>query len=173
MKKIICISGKQYSGKDTLAKILLEEFKSFRRIGIGDAIKIEFGKKNNLTYEEIDSNKGKYRTDLIKLGDMGRKIDPDFWLKKILELDYNVIIPDVRLVHEAEIFKSAGAFLIRIEASYETRAKRGVITNALDLTETALDDYSDFDYVIENEYNYEDLVQNSYPLVELLRAKGF
>ena len=40
MKKLIVLSGKQYSGKDTLAKLLLEEFKTFKRIGIGNAIKI-------------------------------------------------------------------------------------------------------------------------------------
>ena len=47
MKNIIVISGKQYSGKDTLAKILLEKLPDFKRIGIGDAIKIEYGKRNN------------------------------------------------------------------------------------------------------------------------------
>ena len=53
-KKIIVISGKQYSGKDTLAKILLEFLPQFKRIGIGDAIKIQYGKENNLTFEEIE-----------------------------------------------------------------------------------------------------------------------
>ena len=57
MNKIIIISGKQYSGKDTLAKILLEELSDFKRIGIGDAIKIEYGKMKNLTFEEIEKNK--------------------------------------------------------------------------------------------------------------------
>ena len=40
--KIIVISGKQYSGKDTAAKILLENLTNFKRIGLGDAIKIEY-----------------------------------------------------------------------------------------------------------------------------------
>ena len=171
MKKIICLSGKQYSGKDTLAKILLEELNDFIRIGIGDAIKIEYGRQHNLTYEEIDSNKGKYRTGLIELGDFGRSINPDYWLKKIIESDKNVIVTDVRLLHEAEVFKSAGAFLIRVEASYKTRSKRGVITNANDLTEIALDDYSGFDYHIENNSDYETLVKNSKPLISLLRTR--
>ena len=41
MKHILVISGKQYSGKDTLAKILLEKLDGYKRIGLGDAIKIE------------------------------------------------------------------------------------------------------------------------------------
>ena len=171
MKKLICISGKQYSGKDTLAKILLNEFTDFKRIGIGDAIKVEYGKKHNLTYEEIDSNKGKYRTGLIELGDWGRSIDPDFWLKKIIESDENIIVTDVRLIHEAEVFKKAGAFLIRVEADYSTRSKRGVITNANDLTETSLDDFKEFDYIIENNGDYQELIENSKPLIKTLRKR--
>ena len=171
MKKLICLSGKQYSGKDTLAKIILDSFRDFVRIGIGDAIKIEYGKRHNLSYEEIESNKGKYRTGLIELGDWGRSIDPDFWLKKIIESDKNVVVTDVRLLHEAEVFKSAGAFLIRVEASFNVRSKRGIITNANDLTETALDNYKGFDYFIENNMDYDTLVQNSKSLITLLRTR--
>lgn len=166
MKKIICISGKQYSGKDTLAKIFLKHMDSFKRLAIGDAIKIEFGRINNLTYDEIDSNKGIYRTGLIELGNKGRAINPDYWLNKIIEMDENLIVPDIRLTHEADVFKNAGAFLIRVEASYETRSKRGVITNAGDLTETALDDYKNWDYVISNDTDYNALEKSALPLIQ-------
>ena len=43
-RKIIIVSGKQFSGKDTVAKIFLELLPDFKRIGLGDAIKIEYGK---------------------------------------------------------------------------------------------------------------------------------
>ncbi len=169
MKNIICLSGKQYSGKDTAAKILLEFFPSYKRIGIGDAIKIEFGARNNLSYEEIDSNKGIYRTGLIKLGDEGRKIDPDFWLKKIIEAKENIIVPDVRLIHEAEVFKNAGALLIRVEASYEIRCRRGTITNQNDLTEVELDNYKGFDFTIKNEGDIEELTDNLFPVINYIK----
>ena len=52
-EKIITFSGKQYSGKDTAAKILLEELKDFKRCAMGDIIKIEYGKLHNLSYEEF------------------------------------------------------------------------------------------------------------------------
>lgn len=55
--KIIIFSGKQYSGKDTAAKILMEEMPSFKRCAMGDIIKIEYGKIHNLTYEEIEKTK--------------------------------------------------------------------------------------------------------------------
>ncbi len=171
MKNIICFSGKQYSGKDTAAKLILDAFPQFIRIGIADAIKLEYGKRNNLTFLEIENNKGKYRTGLIELGNEGRNIHPDFWLNKIIEQDKNVIVPDVRLLHEAEVFKNAGAILIRVEASYETRNKRGTITNTNDLTETELDSYSGFDYILNNNGNYEELKENILPLIDFLKEK--
>lgn len=166
--KIIVISGKQFSGKDTVAKILLETFKDFKRIGIGDAIKLEYSKKNDLTFEQIEAEKHLYREDLIKLGNRGRAYDPDFWLKKILELDYNIIVPDVRVTHEVEMFKARNAFLLRVEASPEARSLRGKIVSGDDSTETGLDNYKTWDYIIDNNGNYETLVTNAKPLIELI-----
>ena len=161
MKKLIVLSGKQYSGKDTLAKLLLEEFKTFKRIGIGDAIKIMYGRQNALTYEQIEANKSKYRTGLIELGDWGRQQDPDFWLNEIIKME-----PDLRLEHELDIFKSHNAYMIRVEASLEVRKTRGIITNENDLTEIALDNYTGWNYRIDNSSDFEALKENTKPLIE-------
>lgn len=166
MKKLIVLSGKQYSGKDTVAKLLLEEFKSFKRIGIGDAIKIMYGRKNNLTYEEIEADKSRYRTGLIELGDWGRKQDPDFWLNEIINMKEDTIVPDLRLEHELDIFKSNNAYMIRVEAALEARCARGIITNENDLTEIALDEYSGWNYKIDNSFDFEILKENVKPLIE-------
>lgn len=166
MKKLIVLSGKQYSGKDTVAKLLLEEFKSFKRIGIGDAIKIMYGKQNGLTYEDIEANKSKYRTGLIELGDWGRRQDPDYWLNVILDMKDNIIVPDLRLEHELDIFKANNAYMIRVEASLEARKDRGIITNENDLTEIALDGYTGWHYKIDNSGNFETLKENIKPLIK-------
>ena len=57
-KRIITFSGKQYSGKDTAAKILMEALPDFKRCAMGDIIKIEYGRLNGLTYEEIEAFEG-------------------------------------------------------------------------------------------------------------------
>ena len=44
--KIIIFSGKQYSGKDTAAKILMEAMPEFRRCAMGDIIKLEYAKEH-------------------------------------------------------------------------------------------------------------------------------
>ena len=157
--KIIIFSGKQYSGKDTAAKIMLKAMHDFRRCAIVDIIKNTYGMEKGLTYEEIEKNKPIYRQDLINLGNWGRAQDPDYWLKKIINQDGNIIVTDVRVMHEYEVFRSAGAIAIRVEASRENRALRGELIGENDVTETGLDNIKDWDYIIENNSDYDNLVR--------------
>jgi phosphomevalonate kinase len=169
--KIIILSGKQYSGKDTLGKILLENLKDFKRCAMGDIIKLTYGTQKGLTYEQIEQNKSQYRADLIALGNWGRAQDPDYWLKKILEQAGNIIVTDVRVPHEYEIFKQAGAIAIRVEASRETRAKRGNLVGENDITEVGLDSIENWDFVIENNSDYDTLIKNSQNLIKQIKTK--
>ena len=107
-EKIIILSGKQYSGKDTVAKILLENLTNFKRIGLGDAIKIEYSETTGIPFEEIEKNKHLYRQDLINLGNTRRSEDSDYWIKKVIGLDGCLIVPDVRVKRELDFFKEAG-----------------------------------------------------------------
>lgn len=164
--KIIIFSGKQYSGKDTAAKIMLGEMPDYKRCAMGDIIKITYGKEKNLTYEEIEKNKPLYRQDLIDLGNRGRAQDPDYWLKKILEQPGNIIVTDVRVQHEYDVFKNAGAITIRVEATRETRTQRGTLIGEKDITETGLDHIKDWDYVIDNNADYESLKEQVLKIVK-------
>ena len=128
-----------------------------------------YGAQKGLTYEEIEKNKPLYRQDLINLGNWGRSQDPDYWLKKILEQDGNIMVTDVRVPHEYEIFKQAGAISIRVEASRETRLKRGNLVGENDITETGLDNITDWDYVIDNNSDYDTLLKNAKKLIEELK----
>ncbi len=155
-KKIV-MSGKQFAGKDTLALMLLEELKDFKRIGIGDSIKIEFAKLKNTTVEEVEANKSHYRPEIIILANEGRAKDPDYWLKKVVEREDNIIVPDMRMKHEYNIFKQNDAVLIRVEADREQRVKRGILVKEDDATETNLDDVKDWNFIIENNEDLEQL----------------
>lgn len=167
-KKIIILSGKQFSGKDTVAKFLLEKMTNFKRIGLGDAIKLEYGKQKKLTFEEIEKDKHLYRADLIALGNWGRAQDPDYWLKKIIEQNDNVIVPDIRVPHELKVFKANNAISIRVEAPRENRSLRGQLVNENDATETLLDEITDWDYVIQNDGTLEELKEKAYNLANEL-----
>ena len=170
-KIIIIFSGKQFSGKDTVAKFLLEKFKTFKRIGIADAIKQRYSLKTGLSLEEIEQNKPKYRQDLIELGNWGRAQNPDYWLNEIAKYDGNTVVTDVRMKHELELFRSLGAFTVRVEASFEARSKRGNIISQNDETETELDNISDWDFIISNEGSYEELKINCEKLKAVIEEK--
>ena len=152
---IIIFSGKQYAGKDTAAKIMLDKMPNYRRCAMGDIIKLTYGAQKGLTYDEIEKNKAKYRSDLIVLGNWGREQDPDYWLKKIINQKGNIIVTDVRVPHEYEVFKNAGAITIRVEATRETRTKRGQLVGENDITEVGLDNEKNWDYIIDNNSTYE------------------
>ncbi len=152
---IIIFSGKQYSGKDTAGKIMLDKMPDYHRCAMGDIIKLEYGRQHNLTYEEIESDKSKYRAGLIELGNWGRSQSPDYWLEKIIQSDGNIIVTDVRVPHEYEIFKKAGAITIRIEADREVRAARGELVGEDDITEIGLDDITEWDYIVYNNSDYD------------------
>ena len=168
-EKIIIFSGKQYSGKDTAAKILMEELQDYKRCAMGDIIKLEYGKLHNLTYEEIENNKTQYRQGLIDLGNWGRSQSPDYWLEKIISQEGKIVVTDVRIKHEYNIFKNAGAISIRVEADRDIREQRGgKLIGEDDVTEVDLDNIQDWDFVIDNNKDYETLKINVLKIVSQL-----
>ena len=169
--KIIIFSGKQYAGKDTAAKILLDSMPEFRRCAMGDIIKLTYGKEKDLTYDEIEKNKAKYRADLITLGNWGRSQSPDYWLQKIVEQEGNIVVTDVRIPHEYDVFKKAGAISIRIEATRDVRASRGQLIGEDDITEVGLDNITDWDYIIENNLSYEQLKSNVLAIISDIKKR--
>ncbi len=167
--KIIIFSGKQYSGKDTLAKILLENMPDYRRCAMGDIIKLEYGRQHGLTYEEIEKNKSQYRQGLIDLGNWGRSQSDDYWIKKIISEEGNIMVTDVRVPFEYETFKKAGAIAIRVECPREIRAKRGTLIGEDDVTETGLDYIKNWDYIIKNDSDFESLKEKAFELIKDLK----
>ena len=169
-EKIIIFSGKQYSGKDTAAKILMQALPEYKRCAMGDIIKFEYGRQHNLTYEEIESNKSKYRQGLIDLGNWGRSQSPDYWLDKIIAQEGKIVVTDVRIRHEYKVFKQAGAISIRVETDRILRELRGgKLIGEDDVTEVDLDNIQDWDFLIDNNKDYETLKANVLKIVEQIR----
>jgi len=157
IRNIVIISGKQFAGKDTVANVLMKKLTDFKLAPIADAIKIGFGQEKNIAFNEIERNKPLYRAELIEFGNRYRAEDPDYWLKKVLETEGSLIISDVRLKREIEVFENLGAIKIRVEADREERAKRGRLVKEDDPTETELDNYENWDYVLENNGTIEEI----------------
>lgn len=164
---IIAISGKQYSGKDLLAQLLMDCLPDFRKVPIAQAIKQEYARRHDLTLEEIEANKAHYRPDLIALGDWGRAQDPDYWLKQVLAQPGKKIISDVRMKREYDLLKAHGAYLIRLNADRDVRAQRGKIVSEHDPTENELDTVQDWNTMLANNGSVEELRQQCNSLLSV------
>ena len=79
------------------------------------------------------------------------------------------MVTDARVEHEYNLLKEAGAKSIRVEASRETRAKRGTLIGEDDITETGLDHIKDWDYVVDNNKDYEHLEKQLDKIIEDLK----
>ncbi len=166
--RIIGLSGKAGSGKDTVARYLVEKydfeaewFAKPLKLYIGGAI---FGLKHHQLWgkqedkEKIDPRYGLSPRQILQMAGMKlREIYPNIWVNKlfdnIVRLD-RVVIPDVRYVNEVEAIRKAGGEVWRIE-----RDGAGASTSELanHVSETELDDYLYFDEIINNNGTKEDL----------------
>jgi phosphomevalonate kinase len=171
-KKIVIISGKQFSGKDTVANTLKNILEDFKIAPLADAIKTEFGEEKNITFNEIERNKPLYRAELIELGNKKRSKNKNYWINKVLSTSDNIIVSDVRLRHELETFKKLDAIAIRAESDRDERIKRGRLVSEDDSTETDLDKTKDWDYIIENNGTVEELQKKALKIAKQI-AKEF
>ena len=112
---------------------------------------------------------------MIDLGNWGRNQSPDYWLDKIVAQQGDIVVTDVRIKHEYEVFKKAGAISIRVDADRNIReARGGKLIGENDVTEIDLDDVQDWDYRIENNEDYSVLKQKVLKIVELIqKSKKF
>jgi hypothetical protein len=178
---IIGIAGKAGAGKDTVASMLigLSDYRNLTYeqweegdyncppylniVHFADSLKETAKLLGNLSDKDVKSQEGKLgriewldmtvREFLQKIGTAMRTIDEDFWVKSLMnvvdnELD-NVIIADVRYPNEVKSIKDRGGIIIRIN-----RPGAGAGDHS---SEIALDDYDEWDCVIDNNKSLKDL----------------
>lgn len=158
MKKVLAISGKQYSGKDTCADILVPKLKkaygSCAKFPFARSLKEQFIKEflPGWTMEELEANKGELRKDLIAFGSNKRATNIDVFCEKILDAPEEVlVVSDLRFVNEYDfLMRHANVYFLRVNALLDTRRTRGNVTCMDDPSETELDHFI-FDYFIHND----------------------
>jgi hypothetical protein len=162
---LIGISGRLGTGKDTVASLIqANSERTYQRKRFADILKkmssallgVGEGVLEDRDYKEetIAWLGTTPRYVMQTLGnDWGRNIiDKDIWVKALM-FQYNPntsnwIVPDVRYPNEAEAIKKDGGILIRVVRTYY---------NDPHPTETALDDYNDWDHVINNNGTLDEL----------------
>ena len=163
---IIGFSGKYKSGKDTMTSILSDYFKEQGK----EPIHLKFAQRlkevtSVLTGTSVDDNfsdEGKAKL-VPSLGHtLGRlqqivgtvlreNICPDIWVKVVTDQilpDSNkvYIISDVRFPNEARELQKLGGKVIRLNRKTDSNDGR----DPKHISETALDDYPDFDLIVDN-----------------------
>ena len=155
---IYLICGKAGSGKNEVASYLADK--------LGNAVVTGFSKYIKVFALELtdwDGSDGhKPREFLQEMGDNLRAIDPDFLTKRMKEdIEVyktqgieNVIISDVRLLREIEYFKNNKKYHV-VTVRVNSLVSKRVLTEAQRIhhTETELDKYKDYDYVIDNAFD--------------------
>ena len=173
MDKIYIISGKARHGKDTLALAIKKAYSGKKVINLayGSYIK-EFAKKIS---DWDGSEETKPRELLQNLGTevIRDKIDKDFFVKrlcddiKVYSYYFDIItISDARFPNEIEGPKNLFENVITIKVirdNFESPLTKEEMSH---LTETSLDNYDDFDFILRNDGSIKDLEEKVEKLVK-------
>lgn len=171
--KLILIGGKARSGKDTIADFMMERLlldnKKVCKLQVGQYIKYYAMKYFGWDGRE----ETKPRELLLEIGTkvIREKIDPDFHIDrliqdvKVLSNFYDIlIVSDVRMPVEIEkpkkVFEDVVTIKMVRDSDELTKKQQGHIT------ETALDGYNGFDYIINNDKSLEHLKEKAIEILE-------
>lgn len=173
--KIFVVSGKANSGKDTTCEFInnyikLKELKS---------VNLQFSSYIKMYAKVISGWDGsedtKPRTLLQQLGTdiIRNKIDNEFFIKRIIgdikvySYYFDVItISDARLPEEIDMIYENFDNVIRVRVERPNFENNLNDTERKHRTETALDNYSNYDYTIINDKTIEDLNEKIKKLVD-------
>ena len=173
---IIGVSGKRGVGKTTFA-LRLASMYGYKKVSFAD--KLKENAKLIVPFTEVNfSVEGKERPYfptgetprdfLIKFGQFMRYYDPLYWVKAVNldKIKQDVIIDDVRFKNEVAYLVDRGALMVRVERYKKDNPYK---TELNDPSETELDDYKDWDYVVsdfnnQSIYDLNKQVENFYKL---------
>ena len=180
--KLIAISGKIGVGKDILSAKIFEYLK-------GKGIKHEHLKfaanvkqmvsiltGGDLEDQYSDEGKEKMVDELGMtngtlqqvIGTLLReKLHPDIWTFQVLKFardnpDTVCVISDCRFRNEADLIKQNGGVIIRLNRKNRNIGKR----NPNHISETDLDNYENFDLVIDNDGTVEEMIEKAFTFLK-------
>ena len=156
--KIFLVAGKAGSGKGEVAK-LIKEFYIYK---LESCAITEYSKYLKVLAKELtdwDGNPNtKPRKYLQELGDKIRGIDSKYFINNMIDdlriyegLVDNVIISDVRMPDEIEDIKLNYDDVYAIYVENQFSNSNLSIEEQTHITETALETYNEFDYVLAND----------------------
>ena len=156
--RIFLVAGKAGSGKGEVAK-LIKEYYIYK---LENCVITEYSKYLKGFAKELTDWDGNVNTKprkyLQELGDKIRKIDNKYFINNMLEdlkiyeeLVDNVIISDVRMPDEIEDIKLNYDNVYAICVENQFGLSNLSVEEQSHVTETALEDYNEFDYILAND----------------------
>lgn len=170
----IAVCGKMRSGKDTVSDYLVKEHK-FTKFAFSDGIH----KVGRLLFPREFYGAEKPRKLLQDIGQHMRRVDPNIWVgftfQQIEYVNANfIVISDLRQPNEWQALKEDGFFIVRVNASDETRLERSIaagdnftIHDMQHETEQHIDSFL-VDFDIQNDGTLEELI----PQIEQARERA-
>ncbi len=156
--RIFLVAGKAGSGKGEVAK-LIKEYYIYK---LESCVITEYSKYLKSFAKELTewdgNNNTKPRKYLQDLGDKIRKIDDKYFIRNMLDdlkiyetLVNNVVISDVRFPSEIEDIKLNYDNVYAIYVENQFSPSKLSIEEQSHITETALESYEEFDYILAND----------------------
>lgn len=174
--KIILIAGKALSGKDTVAKIIQEHLQKKKKTVVithfADLLK--YICKEYFNWNGVKNNFGR---DLLQhIGtNVIREKNPDYWVDFLMEFlsmfknqwDY-VIIPDCRFPNEIDRWREENWKTIAVKINRLNFKPLLTAEQQLHPSETSLDNYKDFDYIINSNNDLSSLAESVNEFIKFL-----
>ncbi|XP_048213701.1 phosphomevalonate kinase [Perognathus longimembris pacificus] len=181
---VLLFSGKRKSGKDFVTEALRSRLGNdvCAILRLSGPLKEQFAQDHGLDFGKLldaSAYKETYRKDMIRWGEEKRQADPGFFCRKIVEGVSQPIwlVSDTRRVSDIRWFQEAyGAVAqtVRVVASEQSRQQRGwVFTPGVDDAESecGLDNFGDFDWIIENHGDQQRLEEQLKDLLEFVCSR--
>lgn len=161
---LLGIAGGAGVGKDTIADIYLRQY-GFVPMALADEIKARVIASGQATFEEVFITKPSHiRTLLQEEGtERGRNVyGESYWFNCLMARAQitasrtratatRIVVPDVRFPNEVQLIQQAGGRVIKLEAPERYAANGMTAAARLHASERALDGFTAYDAVIQND----------------------
>ena len=166
--KIFILSGRARSGKDTVASNIKNYYKNNKVITLSYGYYIKDYAKRILQKEITEENKPREFLQQLGTNLIRYKIDETFFIKRMIEdidiFSYfydKIIISDARLKSEIDLIKEKFENTITIKIDRPNFENELTKDQKNHQTETDLNNYSNYDYILTNDGNLDELKEKT------------
>jgi len=179
MEKLYVLTGKARNGKDTITDILENIYKKKDK----KVLKLSYGAYPKYYTKKIFNWDGKDETKprdiLTEVSMNARKLNPNYMIRR-MEEDINIlkenadiiIITDARMIEEMDMpkekFKCTKVIKVQ-RPNFESPLSKDAQNHIL---ETSIDNYSNYDYLIQNDADLESLKTKVQKLVSQIESEA-